>query len=403
MAVASDTPPLQLLRMPSNDKLLRWFDLLAALLRRRAGSTFEELARDVPAYAHDGPPDDALQRKFERDKDELRAAGIPIETLASSEGDASRYRLRASDFYLPYLVLTGHEAPRVAASGYRELPSFAVPPDEAASLRRAAERVQSLGAPPLTADADRALRKLRYDLPLDLPVERAAPRIDALQFTQLVQAAERRKRVTFVYHSMERDTTATRTVEPYGLVFLTGHWYLVAHDPEAGAQRLFRTSRMQQVQVNTRALGTPDFVVPPGFDLKVHARVRPAWALGAGDTEIIEVEVARAVGDAVAAMRLGEPVGDDPAAPRRIRFTVRRRDAFLRWVLGFAGDLRVVAPAPAVTAWQALLHDTLAAQGEAAQADVASVAAAPVGAAPVGDSPVGAHASTPTTSPMGDA
>ena len=38
----------------ASPKLQRWIDLLAALLGHRLPATFEELARDVPAYLADG-------------------------------------------------------------------------------------------------------------------------------------------------------------------------------------------------------------------------------------------------------------------------------------------------------------------------------------------------------------
>ena len=41
------------LRMPS-PKVQRWIDLLASLLGHRMPVTFDELAKDVPAYLADG-------------------------------------------------------------------------------------------------------------------------------------------------------------------------------------------------------------------------------------------------------------------------------------------------------------------------------------------------------------
>ncbi|MCU0618262.1 MAG: WYL domain-containing protein, partial [Gemmatimonadaceae bacterium] len=155
--------------MPATDKLVRWIDLITALLRRRYPVPFAELARDVPDYDHDGAPSEALQRMFERDKDELRRAGIAIETVAGPDGEPSTYRLRATAFYLPYLVLQdAARAPvRSSGAGYRELPTLALTPEDAAVLRRAAERVQALEEPALTTDARGALRKLRYDVAVD--------------------------------------------------------------------------------------------------------------------------------------------------------------------------------------------------------------------------------------------
>lgn len=351
--------------MPANDKLLRWIDLIAALLRRRFPVSFDELARDVPAYAHEGTPSETLQRMFERDKDELRRAGIAIETVHGADSEPSQYRLKPESFYLPYLVLAGADGPPrspSAGAGYRTLRTLALPPEEAAMLRRAAERVVALGAPPLTADATRALRKLRYDLPEELPVPAGGDAAtDGVQFASLMDAIERAKHVTFTYHSIGRDATESRTVEPYGLVFLTGHWYLVAREPRVDGIRLFRTTRMRDVRVNTRAPGTPDFTVPAAFDLKAHARSRQAWELGTGDVEAIDVHFSGRGGDVSAALRLGDPLpaSDDTGTP--LRFQVRRRDTFLRWLLTFAGDARPIAPAAVVQDWRTLVTNTRAA------------------------------------------
>jgi predicted DNA-binding transcriptional regulator YafY len=240
--------------MPSNDKLVRWFDLLAALLQRRFPVTFTELARDVPAYAHTDKPSATLLRMFERDKDELRHAGIRIDTVESTEGEPSSYQLKSEHFYLPYLVLAGAESPLTSADtasttssttsatsaspaqaarliprtgvGARRLPTLSVLPEEAVMLRRAAARVRSLGEPQLTTDADQALRKLRHDLPDTILVPDTPDAKHARSdFATLADAVHRRKRLTFEYHSMGRGEQDRRTVEPYGMVYLTGNWY----------------------------------------------------------------------------------------------------------------------------------------------------------------------------------
>ncbi len=361
--------------MPSHDKLVRWIDLITALLRRRYPASFEELARDVPDYDYDGQPSDTLKRKFERDKDELRKAGVAIETVPEADGESSRYALSAKAFYLPFLVILGADAPPGARpEGYRALATLALLPEEAAMLRRAAERVALLDAESLTVDANQALRKLRYDLPGELPAPpESVPASNGTVFRALVDATERAKRVTFSYHSMGRGEPSLRTVEPYGLVYLTGHWYLVAHDPALGEIRHYRTSRMHEVKVNDKQPGSADFTVPRGFDLKAHARSRQAWELGTGDIEAIDVLFRGQGGDVTAALRIGEPVAHDGAEPR-LRFHVRRRDTFLRWVLAFAGDAEPVAPPEVVDDWHTLVRDTLAAHQRAADTPAAEVA-----------------------------
>ena len=152
-------------------KLQRWIDLLAALLRRRYAVPFEELAQEVPGYQPGKQSKAALRRMFERDKDELRAFGVPIETVLSPEGEAEGYRLVAKEFYLPYLsmVVEGRKtAPkRVDRYGYKALAGLAFEPDELAAVAEAAVRVRALGVPELAALAESACRKLAFDLPVD--------------------------------------------------------------------------------------------------------------------------------------------------------------------------------------------------------------------------------------------
>ena len=270
-------------------KLQRWIDLLAALLRRRYAVPFEELAQEVPGYQPGKQSKAALRRMFERDKDELRAFGVPIETVLSPEGEAEGYRLATKEFYLPYLsmVVEGRKtAPkRVDRYGYKALAGLAFEPDELAAVAEAAARVRALGVPELAALAESACRKLAFDLPVDAAraaeVQVAGPVEDHDEiFDVLAGALERRKRVTFTYRSMGRDEEAERTVEPMGLFFLGRHWYLAARAPGEEMVKNFRLSRMTGAVANGQAPGTPDYAVSPRFRCRSTRRAgrRGSWA-----------------------------------------------------------------------------------------------------------------------------
>jgi predicted DNA-binding transcriptional regulator YafY len=121
-------------------KIQRWIDLLAALLRHHYPVTFEQLIREVPAYAAE-QKEESRRRTFERDKDELRRFGVPIETVPAADGELQAYRLRIRDFYLPYLTLRaqGGARPRkLDPYGYRSLPSLSFEPEELAAVVDAA-------------------------------------------------------------------------------------------------------------------------------------------------------------------------------------------------------------------------------------------------------------------------
>ncbi len=353
--------------MPTSaPKLQRWIDLLAALLRHHFPVSFEQLIREVPAYGGD-QSDEARRRMFERDKDELRGFGIPIETMTSDEGEVAGYRLRPRDFYLPYLALRAEGRPaaprKLDRYGYGSLPTLAFEAEELAAVTDAAARVRQLGDPLLAEHVDSAMRKLACDLPVDVgaagSTEVLPPRVRVSPdlLATLGDALERRKRVTFTYHSMGSDSSTDRTVEPLGLFFLNQHWYVAARTAEDETVKNYRLSRISGVQVNPKKPGTPDYDIPSGFDLREHAHSRQAWELGAGDAVTAVVAFHTGSGAANGAAQLGEAV---EGKPNLRRFRVRRLDAFARWLLSFAGDLEPISPADVVEEYRGLARETLA-------------------------------------------
>ena len=358
-------------------KLQRWIDLLAALLRRHYAVSFEQLRREVPAYAFDEgdvAAKAASQRTFERDKKELRAFGIPIQTVTDPEGDVTGYLLPRRDFYLPYLsvVLDGRatEPRRVDRDGYRSLARLAFEADELRAVVDAAARAGTLGDPALAADAASALRKLAADLPVDAALVRegaggpaAGPPTQpaAEVFDLLNDALERRKRVTFGYYSMTSDRLTRREAEPLGIFFVSQHWYLAA--PERGSETVknFRLSRMRDLEVNAARPGSPDFAIPAGFRLRDHARSRHAWELGDGESGDVIVRFREEHGGTLAAARLGAEVEGMPEARR---FTVRRLDAFVRWLLPLGDSAGIVSPGAARAEYRRQVAETRALYGE---------------------------------------
>ena len=351
-------------------KLQRWIDLLAALLRRSFPVTFDQLIAEVPAYAAPDQNEESRRRTFERDKDELRRFGVPIETVDLDE-DAKGYRLRVRDFYLPYLTLRaeGVEASRprvVDRFGYQSLPFLSFEPEELAAVVDAGARVRQLGDPLLAEHAESALRKLACDLPVDASgredegqpaVARPRAGASAELLATLGGALEARKRVSFRYHAMGSGASGAREVEPVGLFYLNQHWYLAARASGETLVKNYRLNRMGDVQVNKAKPGTRDYEIPADFRLRDHARSRHAWELGAGDAVDAVVAFVAPTGAAAAARRLGEEIAGHPD---RRRFTVRRVDAFARWLLAFGGDVVPVTPDALVESYQALVRETLA-------------------------------------------
>ena len=364
--------------MPPSEKLRRWIDLLAALLSQRKPLTFTELARRVPAYLADnsvaaGKPSETLKRMFERDKEELRQQGVPIESVGDLGSEESAYTLRVKDFYLPYLAVVttrGVVHPsKVTRFGYGSIQSLAFEPDELAVISEAASLVLQVGDSTLAEDVRSARRKLAFDLQLGATdagdssstasgaLVMPAAQADSRTLAALGDALFARKRVTFAYHGMGASSAATRTAEPYGLFFISGHWYLAARDVDKDAVRNFRVSRMADLTGNERRKETPDYEIPRDFSLRAHAQSRYAWEIGDMDSLEAVVEFRGESGAAIAARALGRP---DATGPAVRRFDVRRTDSFARWLLSFAGDAVPIAPEALVAEYRRLIADTRA-------------------------------------------
>ena len=366
------TPPTA--RTP---KVQRWIDLIAALLRHHFPIEFGTIAEEVPAYRR-ARRLDTIKRMFERDKDELRALGIPIESIAGEEGGVNRYRLRARDFYLPYLSLVDdHGArrmpPRPRGYGYQALAALEVTADELDLIVRAGQRVQQLGDATLARDGASALRKLTHDLRHDGATgERvmAAPHPTDVLDT-LDDAIRRRKHVTFTYHGFGRNDVTVRTVRPYGLVFLSSVWYLIAQEGTAPGDvevpvKQFRVQRMGEVVMAPGKPLQPDFELPAHVDLRPYATMRHPWELGTEASLEAVVAFHEPRGATHDAMAMGTPT-EVPAGHRNDggtvyrRYTVRRVEAFARFLLAQGGDAMPIAPDAVVEAYRALVGRTAAA------------------------------------------
>ncbi|MDX1396517.1 MAG: WYL domain-containing protein [Gemmatimonadota bacterium] len=344
-------------------KTQRWLDLIAFLIGHRFPVPVEQIMKNVPAYTADYESGDetrmaSVRRKFERDKDELRDLGIPIETLEySTNYGAEReegYRLQRSNFYLPYLRIIGGETPGDAPPGgprQEGAGTLDVPHDEMGTALNALSRAAALPSFPFVAEARSAFRKLTGNLDpgaLEGRVTYAADDdagVTRDRLRALAGALDRRKTVRFTYHGIHRGETTEREVHPWGLFFQGGSWYLTGHDVGRDAKRTFRVSRMEDPDVNHLAPGSPDFEVPDDFDVTAHTG-RSAWELGPDEEEPVAARVHFAFprslwADRNAHGRLVEAL-DDGSAIRE--FEVRQVNPFLRWVLTLQGDARIVDP-----------------------------------------------------------
>jgi proteasome accessory factor B len=347
-------------RKQSPTKLQRHLDVIAYLVGRGVPVTVEELMENVEGYAEawrtgDETKRDSARRMFERDKDDLRAIGIPLRSVKYSinfgADQIEGYEITRRDFYLPYLKLVQGEA---AASGYSDrlrADKVEVSRDDAPLALDALRRAASIPAFPLVAEARSAFRKLAFDLDPDaflddthvLFLERPNVGGVAADLRTLSDALLARRRVQFRYHGIYRDQETSRDVAGYGLLFQQSNWYLIGHDAMRDAMRVFRVDRMEEIQVAKSK--KESYEIPDDFNLEDYVG-RPAWELGDEDAPMV-ADVLFHFPQSVWAERnahgqLIETKGDGSTVRR---FSVHQVNPFLRWVLGLQGAAEILEPA----------------------------------------------------------
>jgi proteasome accessory factor B len=233
----------------SASKTERLLNLLIMLLVQRHYVSKDRI-REI-LYA-DSPSTDAFEKTFERDKEELRSLGVPIEVgqMDAYFDDEPGYRIRADAFALPEISLESDEASVVALA------------------TRVWEHTRLAEA---TTDAVRKLTAAGLELDLGA-LEIAQPRLSADEpsFDVFWEATLSRRRVTFDYRRPGYDQPLTRHLEPWGVVRYSGRWYVVGLDTDRHEERVFRLSRVVGQATMTGPPGS--FVIPPGTDVREAAR-----------------------------------------------------------------------------------------------------------------------------------
>jgi proteasome accessory factor C len=309
------------------DRLERMTNLVLVLLETTRPLTLREISGTIAGYPQGA---EAARQAFERDKRALRELGIPLTMEPVDSEQQVGYRIRPDDYYLPDLGLNAGEAQALG---------FAI---AAVQLGGAAgaDAIAKLGSPVTEAALGRAgLGAAGAGAGPGLAPVAVLPSLPALG--PIHEALRQRAVVRFRYHGRERE------VEPSGLAFRAGAWYLVGRDraAEGGpARRTFRVDRLESFP----AAGEPGAFEPPtGGDLRDEIRLLPWSATEAA----AEVPVARVLVDARQARVVATQVpraaiaGWEADGSVRVRLRASDVEAFVSWMVGL-GDTAIVEGPP---------------------------------------------------------
>jgi predicted DNA-binding transcriptional regulator YafY len=216
--------------------------------------------------------------------------------LGVDERTVRRYAVTLAELGIPVVAARGRYG------GYRLRPGYKLPPlmltdDEAVAVVLGLVAAEQLGLGTEAPATALALAKISRVLPESLAERLAAVR-QTLGFTLnrrtetagpattvllTIGAATRARRRLSLHYRSWRGEESQRDLDPYGLVFHAGRWYVTGHDHRRGEIRTFRLDRIIAVEPAAGA-EAEQFTVPAGFDPVGHvarslAGVPYAWSV----------------------------------------------------------------------------------------------------------------------------
>lgn len=326
-------------RVPVEERL---FSLVLALLATEHGLTKNEILSTVQGYRQRYAPsgDNAnLERQFERDKDDIRELGVPLETIETPGQSGNNQSLR-------------YRIPR----GAYELPSDVAFSAEETALLGLAAMVWREGS--LSGESRRAMMKLKaLGVETGEPVLAYAPRVRVRDesFEPISSALDRHQVVRFSYLKPGESEASVRTVAPLALLQFQGRWHCYAVEPESGERKTFLLRRIVSQVVTTGAT-----IDPPAEDSAERGlrELQEVWAA--------RIAVVRAQPETDAAARLRKRRGADLAPDGSLQLHYVDLNIIADELAGFGPEVLVVSPPELRTAVLERLLATAADHGGAA-------------------------------------
>ena len=315
--------------IPREERIL---NLLSALLAAREPLPFSRIRGEVSGYDDDASPD-ALEKRFDRDKADLRGLGVTLEYVAAGAFGEAGYRVAKERFFLDEIRFTIEEGIVLAAL---QRDAVAGAGDAlGASLKSALAKI-SVDSPLGEALRESVAEQQLLDARLPASGEEEG---DCLASIALALAS--RRPVRFSYFTLGTGDVGTREVEPWGIGYFRGAWYLVGRDAGKDEERVFRTSRIRgEVEI----LGGEGYEIPEGFDL--HERIGlPAWELREGRRVVARVrfapELAFMIGEN---LRSGQSFTFAEDGSGVLAVPATDDEALVRWVAQYGSAAEILDP-----------------------------------------------------------
>ncbi len=267
---------------------------------------------------------EVTERTIYRDIAALGEAGVPV------VGEAGVGYSLVKGYHLPPVMFTAEEATAMFVGG--ELVKQFADASLSAPMASALLRIRSVLPRDRQDDLDRLARATAI-----MGSPRLPSGIDQRTLLPIQQAVVSRRVLRLTYRARARSEDTVREVEPLGVIYYGGAWYLVAWCRLREAFRHFKLERLRGLEVRPE-----QFRARPEFSLKEHLEKE----IGAEDTI-----PARAwfTGEAMERVRRESFTGLVEMRPERggyeVDFMTPCIDWLAGWLLSFGADVEALEPA----------------------------------------------------------
>lgn len=284
---------------------------LTHLLARRRSWRVVDLAREL----------EVTRRTIYRDLDELSACGIPVFQdergfRLLDEGNTPPLRLEAAERAVLLLAVDNPVIQRHGALS----PALRSLRDKLRATSRAAE------------EAPGALRLASIDRSGPIPDE----------VTDVLERGIREGRQVRVhYQSLSSGDKQWRGIDPYDVFHRGEAWYVVGRCHQNDEPRTFRLDRIERARLSDRRFQRP-------MDFRLERYVEDSWSVYRGaDPQDVTIRFDPALAPLIENARhhKGERKRRLPNGELEYEARVSHLDEVARWILGFEGRARAVAPA----------------------------------------------------------
>jgi len=311
----------------------RILNLMGSLLTAREPRSLEEIRQTVIGYEEGS--DATVRKRFERDKQALREMGLGLRMIQPIGGRPGGYVIDRRSLILEPLELSPEESQMLSLVSRH----FPVEPDSAlaANLQSALLKLQ-LAAPEM------------QEMPPALQAEWVASRgCDPKVYDALSRASLEGRQVEIVYRALDGASETVRTVDPYGMGFYHGLWYLVGR---CHLREAVRTFRLNQIIEPPKLIRGKPFAAPEDFRIENHLDKR-SWEMGQGPSGEAWIEFDEEV-YWIASRRFQEQDTEPlEGGAGRVRARFVDSDRLIGWLHGFGTHARIISPPELITRSQA--------------------------------------------------